>query len=156
MNGLKAQFTGNYRGMEFVQVLRSLATDQAATLPSLSKIATIALVLSSSSADWERGFSHMRLIKRYSRSILSSRTLDQLMFIAIEGPRRELFNFDSAIEAWGNMRNRRRLDVNKSQCSHQSCSVIIVRSQELRRYDKGISPHLMWWNYDNELDMIMN
>jgi hypothetical protein len=88
-------------------ILGELASQHKRTLPNFSKIATTALVLAASSADCERGFSHMRLVKTYMRNRMSDSTLDALLLLAIEGPPRQDFPFDEAVTRWAGMRQRR-------------------------------------------------
>ena len=49
----------------------------------------------------------MRLVKTYLRNRLAQSSLDSLMLIAIEGPGREHFDFESAVNRWSLMRPRR-------------------------------------------------
>ncbi|XP_014675746.1 PREDICTED: uncharacterized protein LOC106815752 [Priapulus caudatus] len=92
--------------------LSQLATLHSQTLPNFHKLATISLVLAASSADCERGFSHMRIVKNYMRNRLSESALEALLLLAIEGPPRQEFPFDQAVDRWAAMRQR-RVDVTK-------------------------------------------
>ena len=78
--------------------------------PNLAKLATIALLLPMSSVDCERGFSALSRVKTDLRNRLSSRTLNDLLMITIEGPAPESFPYDSACNIWASWRSR-RIDV---------------------------------------------
>ena len=75
--------------------------------PSIDTLYQMALVLSVSSADCERGFSTQNLIKTHKRSCLKSSTLHQLQLIKLEGPALVSFDFRAALCKWRALRNRR-------------------------------------------------
>ena len=54
--------------------------------PNLAQLSAIGLVIPMSTADCERGFSALRRIKIDLRNRLSSKVLNALMAILIEGP----------------------------------------------------------------------
>ena len=58
-------------------------------------------------ADCERGFSAMNRIKTVPRNRLKTNTLEQLMFISIEGPSPDKFDFGRAADKWGELHHRR-------------------------------------------------
>ena len=53
-----------------------------------------------SSAEWERGFSHVKRIKSTERNCLGESSLSDLLTIKLEGPTIEMFNPVPAINAW--------------------------------------------------------
>ena len=57
-----------------------------AMFPNLNKLAAISLLLPMSMVDCERGFSALSRIKTDLRNPLSSKTINNLMTIAVEGP----------------------------------------------------------------------
>ena len=100
----------NYSKMLMKDVLTSLAT-QGSTIstayPNLSKLAQICLVLPISTADCERGFSTMKKIKTRLRSMISNVTLNHCMRIPMEGQPFDKFDFDTAVNSWSMLKNRR-------------------------------------------------
>ena len=76
-------------------------------VPNLNKLAAIGLLLPMSTVDCERGFSALTRIKIDLRNWLSSKTLNNLMMIAVEGPSSDEFPYDQACETWAAWRNRR-------------------------------------------------
>ena len=81
--------------------------DLADLFPNLFRVALIGLLIPSSTADCERGFSALKRIKSPLRNQLSNAITVQLLFIAIEGPTVADFDFDAASSAWASQRNRR-------------------------------------------------
>ena len=77
--------------------------------PNLAKLALIALLIPSSTADCERGFSALKRIKTSLRNRLSNAITVQLLFISIEGPSPDCFDFDIACDTWAAKKNRRIL-----------------------------------------------
>ena len=86
---------------------RLTGTELQDMFPNLSKLAAIGLLMPMSTVDCERGFSALSRIKADARNRLSSRTLNSLMAIAIEGPPIEEFLFDCTCDIWASSRNRR-------------------------------------------------
>ena len=60
----------------------------------------IMLTLSMSTAQVERGFSHMIIIKRSERTQLRNESLNNCMEIKINGPELEYFTANAAIDHW--------------------------------------------------------
>ena len=75
--------------------------------PNLSTSASLALILPVSTADCERAFSAMKRVKTELQNHMSTKALNPLLQIHIEGPKMEEFNFDKAVDTWGKMKNRR-------------------------------------------------
>ena len=91
-------------------VLTSLATQNNTTsivYPNLSKLGQICLVLPIGTADCERGFSTMKRIKTRLRSQMSNITLNHCMRISMEGEAFDKFDFDSAVDSWSRLKNKR-------------------------------------------------
>ena len=72
--------------------------------PNLAKLAAIGLVIPMSTADCEGGFSALGRIKTHLRNRLSSKVLNVLMTISIEGPDNNEFTFEQMcnIMVWTN------------------------------------------------------
>ena len=87
-------------------------TDLADLFPNLFRIALIGLLIPTSTADCERGFSALKRIKTPLRNRLSNPICVNLLFISIEGPTHEKFDFDAACSLWASKRNR-RIDISK-------------------------------------------
>ena len=81
--------------------------DLADLFPNLFRIALIGLLIPTSTADCERGFSTLKRIKTPLRNRLSNPIAVHLMFISIEGPTLANFDFDAACSIWASKRNRR-------------------------------------------------
>ena len=75
--------------------------------PNMAKFIACAMVLPVSTADCERAFSAMSRTKTDLRNRLSTRTLDHLMRISIEGPVAADFDFLRAANKWLGMGKRR-------------------------------------------------
>ena len=78
---------------------------------SLCKLATFGLLLPMSIVDCECGFSALARIKTDIRNRLSSKILNNLITITIEGLLPEDFPYDKACDIWAAWRNR-RIDIN--------------------------------------------
>ncbi|KAJ8043866.1 hypothetical protein HOLleu_11156 [Holothuria leucospilota] len=74
--------------------------------PNLSKVAAAALIIPASTADCERGFSKLKIIKTRLRSRMSHKTLNSLM-ASIEGPTVQEFQYAKACSLWNGIRNRK-------------------------------------------------
>ena len=91
---------------------RILSTAELETMfPNLYKLAAIGLLLPMSTVDCECGFSALSRIKTDIRNRLSSKILNHLMTISLEGPSPEEFPYEEACDIWASWRNR-RIDVN--------------------------------------------
>jgi hypothetical protein len=69
-------------------------------IPNMRKLVELMLVISPSTAECERGFSQMKLIKTELRNSLTDDSLRILMTIKHHGPSLEDFNADRAINYW--------------------------------------------------------
>ena len=91
--------------------------------PALSAIAASFKVLPPHTADCERDFSKLKLVKSVLRNRMGENTLDALLRISIAGPSLENFSFEKAAERWSSVKNRRlKRKINKivvSQRMHQ-------------------------------------
>ena len=72
--------------------------------PNLAKLAAIGLIIPMFTADCERGFSALGRIKT---NRLSSKVLNALMTISIEGPDNDEFPFERTCAIWSGWRNQR-------------------------------------------------
>ena len=85
----------------------SANTTFSSLYPTLSKLASIALIVPVSTADCERGFSTMNRIKTDPRNRLKTETVDKLIRLSSEGPELDQFNFETAAMLWASRSNRR-------------------------------------------------
>ena len=74
--------------------------------PNLASLACAALVLPMSTVDCERGISALGRIKSKLRNRLAETSLNNLLFISIEGPPLQEFDFDEAVTNWGSKKMR--------------------------------------------------
>ena len=82
--------------------------DTTATLfPNMAKFARICRVILIQTADVERTFSQLKLIKTRNRNRMTERTLDSLLRIALEGPKVDKFPVTDAVELWTTVKSRR-------------------------------------------------
>lgn len=72
----------------------------SSTFINLRKILEMIITLPLSTAECERGFSHMNIIKTDTRCRMVLETLNDLMFIKLYGPSLTQFNPRKAVEAW--------------------------------------------------------
>ena len=98
-----------FRTMGAQQVMATIVQKETlcTLFPNLYNLALIALLIPTSTADCERGFSALKRIKTPLRNRLSNTITVQLMFLAVEGPTLSDFDFDAACSAWASKRNRR-------------------------------------------------
>lgn len=83
-----------------VEILGTLLVNTPPSLSQLCKLLEIMFVISPSTAECERGFSSMNLIKTSLRNSLNQKSLQMLMNISANGPELEDFNPDTAINCW--------------------------------------------------------
>lgn len=106
-------FAASHPGMKKATTLQGMAQELlgkesiASLFPLISKLYARAVTLPVSTADCERAFSTMNRIKTDLRNRLKTSTLEKLMFIALEGPERNHFDFAAAADRWAGLRNRR-------------------------------------------------
>ncbi|XP_065831995.1 zinc finger protein 862-like [Oscarella lobularis] len=75
--------------------------------PNLSQLARICRTLPIHTADVERSFSQLKLVKTRIRNRLKEDTLDALLRIAVEGPDVDQYPFHSAVLLWAKKKKRR-------------------------------------------------
>ena len=102
----------NSTRMTMKEQLSSLALQNSTistVYPNLSKLAHVQvfLALPISTADCERGFSTMKRIKTRLRSQMSNVTLNQCMRVSMEAPALDSFNFNTVMNSWSSLNNRR-------------------------------------------------
>ena len=83
-----------------------LGTHHKEEIPNLLQLASIALILPTSTAECERGFSVQNRIKTALRNRLTTSRLNVLMTIDIEGPTLIIFDFNMAYKEWNNEKRR--------------------------------------------------
>ena len=108
-NRLRCYLCMHCRSLSMLEILQLLATNT--TLHSyflnFSKLAEVCLALPIHTAECERAFSTMRRVKSCLRSEMKNETLNHCMRISIEGPLLEESDFDSVVERWSNLKQRR-------------------------------------------------
>lgn len=75
--------------------------------PIMSFMASCYRVLPPHTADCERDFSQMKIIKTYLRNRMCETTLDGIMRIVIEGPIIAEFPFEKVVRMWAQRKHRR-------------------------------------------------
>ena len=100
--------TCSSRNTEATDVLRMLGLIETyqTLIPILSTFSQIALAITVSNADSERGFSCMNRVKTLLCNHLTVSSMDTLLRISIEGPDISQFDFSSAVTKWSSLRNR--------------------------------------------------
>ena len=93
------------------------SSERRQLFPIMAELIVTGLVLPIATADCERGFSALNRIKTCPRNRLKTRTLEELMFISIEGHTGEghtgeghtlvQFDFAAAADKWGKLKNWR-------------------------------------------------
>ena len=98
-----------YNASSHTEVVNTLCSDTTlqTIYPNMSTIAKICRVVPIHSADVERTFSQLKLIKVSIRNRMNEKTLDSLLRIAIEGPPVEEFPVSTAVRLWANKKKRR-------------------------------------------------
>ena len=76
-------------------------------IPNLCTLAQICRVVPIHSADVERTFSQLKIIKSNIRNRMLEKTLDSLLRITTEGPKVNEFPFKDAVALWACKKNRR-------------------------------------------------
>ena len=84
-----------------------LKSNNSLAYPLLAELASCALSLPVSNAECERGFSALKRTKTTLRNRLTTKSLDALLHITLNGPGRHNFDFERAIDKWGKLKNRR-------------------------------------------------
>ena len=84
-----------------------LKSSYSLAYPLLAELASCTLSLPVSNAECERGFSALKRTKTTLRNRLSTKSLDAILHITLNGPGRHNFNFQRAIDKWGKLMNRR-------------------------------------------------
>ena len=105
----KHMLVSDFKELSVKKLMMVMAGDVSFSMlyPTLSHLASIALILPVSTADCERGFSTLKRIKTDARNRLKTDTLDKLIRLSSEGPCMEQFNFDEAATRWSLQSNRR-------------------------------------------------
>ena len=91
------------------EVIHYLSTDPSMhrMYPNLCTLAQICRVVPIHSADVERSFSQLKLVKTNIRNRMFEKTLDSLLRITIEGPEVNEFHVKDAVTLWASKKNRR-------------------------------------------------
>ena len=98
----------HYSNAKAIEVMKDLVNEKLNPVyPQLSCLANLALVIPINTADCERAFSTMKRVKTRIRNRLKSVTLDALLRISIQGPSLDEFDFESAVNKWSSITNRK-------------------------------------------------
>lgn len=89
------------------EFLLCVATDIKELFPLVAHIAGACLVLPPHTADCERDFSALKLIKTQLRNRLKGESLDCLIRLACEGPDVKDYPYDKVVEKWAKLTSRR-------------------------------------------------
>lgn len=92
---------------EMLKILAKQTSTLALAHPNIAILAQVCITLPITTCDCERAFSTMRRVKSRLRSEMKNSTLNDCMRVSIEGPDMEDFNFDSCVDAWSKLKNRR-------------------------------------------------
>ena len=109
-SSFRQYFHDNCRELKHREVIQYLCLDQSLTAsvyPCMSKLAKICRVIPIHTADVERTFSQLKLIKSDIRNRMCEKTLDALLRIVIEGPSVDEYPIAEAVTLWAKKKNRR-------------------------------------------------
>ena len=87
-----------------MQILSSLSVSHL--FPNMSALVKISRIRPMQTADVERAFSQMKLMKTRSRNRMKKETLDSLLRIAVEGPEIDKYPFSKAVQ----LRSKKKKD----------------------------------------------
>lgn len=99
----------NYQNLKHRDVIKELCSNRtiSSIFPNVSAFAKVCRVVPIHTADVERTFSQLKLIKTRIRNRLTEGTLDSLLRIAIEGSSPEDYPLHEAVELWASKKHRR-------------------------------------------------
>ena len=92
---------------EVVSDICSPSSFAASVYPNMSTLAKICRVIPIHTADVERTFSQLKLIKTSIRNRIAEKTLDSLLRFVTESPCIEEFPISDAVTLWAKKKNRR-------------------------------------------------
>ncbi|XP_076113346.1 zinc finger protein 862-like [Mytilus galloprovincialis] len=88
-------------------IMQQLAGKLVAGFPLLSSLSAVGLLLPTSTADCERGFSTLKRIKTELRNRLSNKITNCLVTISLEGEESTEIDISEAVQHWKTQKNRR-------------------------------------------------
>ena len=94
------------RSISFKELAKEIITQKNASFPTISMLLKLIIVLPMSSVPCERGFSAHNRIRAKLRQQLVQKTVKSLMFISVNGPDPENFDFNEPLKLWKKKRNR--------------------------------------------------
>ena len=97
----------HFKESSMLEFYRAFLLPKKEAYPNLVKLASLALLLPSTSVECERGFSHYNNIKSDQRNCLKVQSVKALMILGVESPDLDTFPFDKAFEQWITKRKRR-------------------------------------------------
>ena len=96
----------NYRSLTFKELSKEIITKKSISFPAISNLLKFIIVLPMSSVPCERGFSQHNRIRSKLRQTLDVNTVKSLMFIAVNGPDGDNFDYYQPLQHWKSHRNR--------------------------------------------------
>ena len=108
-SSFKQYLKDNCSHLKQMDIISKLCTSSTlmAVYPNISTLAKICRVVPIHTADVERTFSQLKLVKTRTRNRMNERTLDSLLRVAIEGPDVSNFPVVEAVKLWAKKKNRR-------------------------------------------------
>ncbi|KAK6168057.1 hypothetical protein SNE40_021959 [Patella caerulea] len=95
-------------GLSYLELFSKVSQEGLSKqFPNMIRLMEIGLVIPSSSAVFQQGFTRQNVIKTKLRSCMTLKTLDELMRISMEGPTLQNFDPTSVLLKWKSKRNRR-------------------------------------------------
>lgn len=96
-------FSKDFGTLDWKQVHRRFGKEY----PQILSLFDLILTIPATSTACERGFSHMKIVKSDTRTLMSEMALSNSLMIKLEGPNIKAFNPDRAIEMWFSKCERR-------------------------------------------------
>jgi len=105
-----------FRGMSLKELLDFMFVNEMnMEYPLMCSLVEYAVTIPLHTADCERGFSALNLIKTDIQNRISLANVNNILMIKIEGPERRNFNFGEAFKKWASLKERRILN-SKPKC----------------------------------------
>lgn len=95
------------KSMTADQTIEWVACNLAESHPNVWQLAAIALLLPTSTADCERGFSCLKRVKTTHGLQLSNKVLNSIIVISLQRPELNQSDFAAAVESWHSQGSRR-------------------------------------------------
>nr|XP_047124154.1 uncharacterized protein LOC124806907 [Hydra vulgaris] len=142
--------------LQMKDVLQFLIEKQMAPgLPNLSILYKIYLTLPVTSANAERSFSKLKMIKNYLRSTMTNERLSRLALISIERELAEIIEFNFSINRFAFMKSRRKKVV-KVPSKWKKSTIISVPKLMSPKLLKDLRPINMLPTYEKILEIAVH